>query len=427
MAARDGFADLAVALLMRGGIDIDQADENGWTPLMYSAQAGCYHVAEILVQKGASVSVAADADATALHLAACHGHPKLAEMLVRAGAHIEAAESQGATPLHMSANEGKCEVMRVLLDAGANPDSRLHNRETPLLRAATKGHAAAIRELARANANPLLAATKMGETFLPLEVAAQFGHLDAVSELLDRFGIKGCGGDSGGAKSLRLAAHGNHVDIMAKLTGAGVVDAGYALVVAAQCGSIAPVKLLLQLGQKHGNTAGVASGEPVIAFPTEQALVCSASFCPPNSHKIARLLLDAGADISLVLPTGHTEGQFLRGAPLAITGSNLAWKTVGGKPATEEQLQRLGAIERLLLHREAIHATSWLWVSGDGGSAHATRASQHRAGKTKTSTPSTTARLPMNWRRHGAGALLPAVLRLVGGRAFSLSSVSVVV
>ena len=116
--------------------------------------------------------------------------------------------------------------MRVLLDAGANPGSRLHNRDTPLLLAASKGHVGAMRELARTNANPLLATGKIGGNIHPLEAAAQHGHVDVVSELIQMFGIRRCAGKSRGVWVLRSAAYGNHPDVILKLTDAGVLNTG---------------------------------------------------------------------------------------------------------------------------------------------------------------------------------------------------------
>lgn len=289
-----------------------------------------------------------------------------------------------------------------------------------MFQAAFKGHVGAIRELARANANPFLAALEV-EALIPLEVAAQRRHLDAVSELIQRFGAKGFAGKRLGASSLYWAAAGNHADVIVKLTDAGVVDdTGDALIMAAQFGYVMPAKLLSQPEWERGNAGGGgAFVKPPLGRGKEAALVRSLACCPPRSHKIARLLLDAGADTSLVCSTGTTLDE-TGVTPMALALRNLGSKTVRGKPATENQLHRLEAVHRMLLQEEAIPAASWLWLDGN---THAT--SQDRAGK--TTKPSTTAMLPMSWRRHGAGLLLPAVFRRVGGFFTIFSCVAVVV
>lgn len=46
--------------------------------------------------------------------------------------------------------------------------------------------------------------------FVPLDVATKRGHAQVVRDLIQRFGLAGCRGESGGAESLRLAAQNGH-------------------------------------------------------------------------------------------------------------------------------------------------------------------------------------------------------------------------
>lgn len=59
-------------------------------------------------------------------------------------------------------------------------------------------------------------------------------------------GIEGCGGASGGVDALNPAAQDQHLEVMATLTNAGVVDTGVALLAAAENGREGAVKFLLQ-------------------------------------------------------------------------------------------------------------------------------------------------------------------------------------
>lgn len=106
--------------------------------------------------------------------------------------------------------------------------------------------------LLRAGADPLLTTPGEHSSNVPLEAAACYGKIDVVRELLRWCGIEGCGGVSGGVYALESAAVSyvtdisNHIDIMAVLTNAGVVDDGTALIAAATKGRGAAAKFLLQ-------------------------------------------------------------------------------------------------------------------------------------------------------------------------------------
>ncbi len=129
---------------------------------------------------GANVSIAADNGLTALHASTQGGYLAVSKMLMEAGAGLEAATTGGCTPLRMAAWGGHVEVMSALIDAGANPDGRRKVKEaTPLFVAAQEGHKDAIKVLLRAGGNPLLIKTcvETGKTTVPLDMAAQRGHL----------------------------------------------------------------------------------------------------------------------------------------------------------------------------------------------------------------------------------------------------------
>eukprot|EP00752_Nemacystus_decipiens_P007566 g6759.t1 len=290
-AASSGSTALTLAALSTGSCDIDGGK---FSPLMIAACHGYPGVTRVLLDRGADVSKRGDNGATALHGAAQGGFTAVAKLLVDAGAEIDIKTiSNGSTPLHMAASRGHAEVMGLLLAAGADPNSRRHNGATPLNRAAEGGRADAVELLLRANVDPLLDADDQeGHRFCPLEVAAALGHSHVVLQLIQHFGVEGCGGPSGGGllDALEVAAD---VMITAMLTDAGVVDtASAALIFAARKGRAAITAFLLRQpkGSARRRRAYVNAR---CKHGTETALlasVCSASV------KIARSLVDAGAD-----------------------------------------------------------------------------------------------------------------------------------
>lgn len=120
--------------------------------------------------------------------------------------------------------------MRVLIEAGADPNSRGLDGSTPLYITVQKRDVDATKVLLRARANQLLTNTNplSGGACVSLDVAVENGHSEVMDELIQEFGIEGCGGVSGGVDALRWAAVKQHAEIMHMLTNPGVVDTGIA-------------------------------------------------------------------------------------------------------------------------------------------------------------------------------------------------------
>ena len=431
-AAAMGDAEGTAALLSSGLVDVDEQDTRNNTALIYAASNDHSGVIRILLDKGASVSIADGGGYTPLHISCQFGHVASTTMLLEAGAPLEAKTREGMTPLYMAAQFGRYDALVLMIEAGANVNSRRSHGGTPLYRAAWNGHIDVIRLLLDAKADPLLTMTSQRspeKEYVPLGAAATNGHAEVVRELIRRFGIEGCGGPTGGVEPLRFAAEERHVHIMTMLMDAGVVDTGYALNAAAKGGREASVKCLLLGRQERPKTSREeADYADTLDELGRTPLITCITTCQPGSPRVARLLVDAGADAaSTVWYLGESAASIRRKGPLtppvalvrraetplALTTHLLREKHANGKEATQEQLHRLQAIRRLLLRVEAVRAVSFLWPSGAslGGRA------ADGAGKTKTAStaPTPLGRMTpvLRERARRPGALLAPVFRWV--------------
>lgn len=175
-------------------------------------------------------------------------------------------------------------------------------------------------------------------------------------------GVEGCGGPSGGAFALQLATQHKHLDIVADLTRAGATDTGGALIAAAGAGLEVSVRALLRrrLAREpdgvgaYVNSARGPSGATAVLLAIGMAGKCS--------PRILRMLVDVGADTtSSVLIRNNWGVPVGCGPPMKLVTDTVRNRTLGGRQATEDDLNRLEAARRLLLRVDAVHATSWLW------------------------------------------------------------------
>lgn len=220
----------AVALLLAGVSASSIAASNS---LVDAAIAGDLDAVRASIADGGDVNRAEPDGTTPLLWAAYYSHPSVVAELLGHGADPDAANRFGVTPLLQAARMGDAETMRVLLDGGASivvEDSPL---ESPLHAAARAGSVDGVNLLLQRGAEPNAIEPYQDQTALMFATAE--GHVDVVDALLD------AGADpnmqareseltkrstradfpSGGFTALMWAARQGHEDITRRLVEGG--------------------------------------------------------------------------------------------------------------------------------------------------------------------------------------------------------------
>ncbi|WP_442597983.1 ankyrin repeat domain-containing protein [Parapusillimonas sp. JC17] len=117
-AIRTGSWDVYEVLAKNRKTNLNIANANDETPLMYLAVVGETARAQALIQRGAQVN---RLGWTPLQYAASKGHLDTVQMLLANKAIVNAPGPDGTTALMMAALSGKQPVVQALLDAGADP------------------------------------------------------------------------------------------------------------------------------------------------------------------------------------------------------------------------------------------------------------------------------------------------------------------
>lgn len=105
---------------LRSGIDVNQIDQYGFTPLIEAAVVNNTDIAKMLVDYGANVNLQDMTGNTALHWAAENNNMKLAKLLLNAGANSNAYNFAGQPVLVMPLLRGQTPLKNLLMENGAN-------------------------------------------------------------------------------------------------------------------------------------------------------------------------------------------------------------------------------------------------------------------------------------------------------------------
>jgi ankyrin repeat protein/beta-lactamase regulating signal transducer with metallopeptidase domain len=152
VAAGENQADI-VRMLIAAGAKVNYVNRQGWTALIEAADEGSYESAEVLLKAGADVNLTgAGNNRTALAMAASEGHTRVFSLLVQAGADIFSMSGEGS-PMHRAAEEGQLNVVKRLIDLGADAGARDEDGRAPLSFAAEEGHSDVVEYLLRSGSN----------------------------------------------------------------------------------------------------------------------------------------------------------------------------------------------------------------------------------------------------------------------------------
>ena len=141
-----------VEALLIAGAEVD-ANEDGKTPLIVTAEIGDLATARVLLNRGAFIEAKDGKGQTALHLAATNGHDPVAGLLIDRGADMEARDEKDQTPLHLAAVKGHEPAAGLLIDRGADKEAEDREDQTALHLAAANGHNPVIELLVDRGAN----------------------------------------------------------------------------------------------------------------------------------------------------------------------------------------------------------------------------------------------------------------------------------
>ena len=110
LAAQRGHVG-SLRLLLRHGADVMQADQYGWTALIYGSELGDLETIEVLLDAGSDLTQKAKFGGTCLTMAAEKGHAAAVSLLLARGADITQADSDGTTSLLFACREGHVDAL----------------------------------------------------------------------------------------------------------------------------------------------------------------------------------------------------------------------------------------------------------------------------------------------------------------------------
>ncbi|KAK2859038.1 hypothetical protein Q5P01_003658 [Channa striata] len=202
--------------------------------------------------KGLNVNCTDSSGYTPLHHASLNGHREVVLKLLQFEASTNVADSKGCSPLHLAAWRGDVDIVRILIHHGPSHcrvNQQNNERETALHCAAQYGHSEVVSVLLQELTDPTMRNSRQ-ET--PLDLAALYGRLQVVRMLVSAHPNL-MTSHTRRHTPLHLAARNGHHSTVQTLLEASmdvncVTENGSALHEAALFGKMDVVRLLLDSG-----------------------------------------------------------------------------------------------------------------------------------------------------------------------------------
>jgi ankyrin repeat protein len=225
--------------------------------------------------------------------AAMRGDREAVRAALARDADVNATRVDGSTALHWAVERDDLDLADLLLRAGAGVATRTREGVAPLQLAAVNGSARMVRRLLEAGADPNTALTPAGDTALML--AARTGRADAVGVLLEAGADANAAETWGGTTALMWAVSEGHLGATRALLDAGAdVNARSHYVAAANGRGF------------EGRTPRAGGAEPDVAEFASGWLTPLMFAAREGNAGLARILVDAGADVNAVTGDGKT-------------------------------------------------------------------------------------------------------------------------
>lgn len=212
-----------VWILLSQGMSVKLRDAEGATLLQKATHSGRIPILKLITEKGGNLNAKGSYGYTPLHEACYLGHEDVCEFLLSYKANVDALSKNGSTPLLVASREGHTPVCKALLKHGADADDGGDKGWTPLSVASGEGHAEVCDTLLKYNANVQGFSSDGRFERSALQEAAEQGHINVVSLLLENKADVNHSFDEGGGQrrltAYELAERAGHTKIATMLMG----------------------------------------------------------------------------------------------------------------------------------------------------------------------------------------------------------------
>lgn len=131
IATTNGKLEVVITLIRHSDkVDVNAADQQGWTALHYATRAANVAITETLMDAGADHGIRNSNQASPFDHAVGYGQHSTVKLMVQRGASVTAADDMGFTALHLAENEN---MIDILVAEGAVIDAQNHEGNTPFM------------------------------------------------------------------------------------------------------------------------------------------------------------------------------------------------------------------------------------------------------------------------------------------------------
>lgn len=303
LAASDGQVATIKQLLDQGADSSTKDEDGGGTAILRAVDGGYVSTVQMLLKYNADIHCLDNNRRGLLHGAAIGGHEEIVSLLLKRGLKPTVIDKDGMSPLHDASRNGRWAITKALLDAGANSSLEDYAGRTPWTVAWQYGHLSVIRILEGKEHYERSPEEQIGlypnQESLPVWSLALFGEKDLVAQAIAKRKHEIaylCPDSSNTALHSAIISEQPEDERMTILQ--MLLDAGLSadarndyyrtpLHLAALCGSVAIIKLLLEVGMTTVDVKDKWSTTPLLTTFTNEV----------KYYECALLLVEAGAAI----------------------------------------------------------------------------------------------------------------------------------
>ncbi|CAC5373906.1 unnamed protein product [Mytilus coruscus] len=192
------------------GVDVNQSNSYGLSPLCGSSQEGGIEVVKLLLHNKANINQCANNGASPLHIACLRNHIEILKILLESKADINKCRDDGTSPLSIACYMNHIDIVRLLLENKAEINKCTYNGTSPLCNACGANNIE-IAKLLLENKADINKNTGNGP--YPLYMASQYNNIEIVKLLLNnKADTNKC--VDGVSSPLYIACQNNHKEVV---------------------------------------------------------------------------------------------------------------------------------------------------------------------------------------------------------------------